>query len=527
MLIQINKPIFALLLFLRFLVGDVLVKSQDLPCAPRNYGHGSIVCVCNATYCDTISSTLPEGFVPHHSVRVFQSTKSGQRFNLNVIPLSASNNDKPKASNSTVISLNRNKTYQAIKGFGAAITDAAAINTKSLSSKTQNHFIRSHYGVSGIEYNLGRVPIASCDYSKREYTYLDTENDFNLSTFALADEDISYKIPVLHAIFNVSHKQVSLLASPWTAPAWMKTNNNEIGRAWLKGKAGDKYHKTWAQYFVRFFQEYEKRGIKFWGVTAQNEPSNGLLTPSDWQSTGFTAEMQRNFIKMDLGPTLQQSNYKDIKLMILDDNRAFLPTWVEVIMDDPEAANYISGIGVHWYWNSFAGPELLTDTHNKFPDIFLLGTEACNSDAPKVGLGNWEDGEKYSSDIIDNLNHWATGWVDWNMALDLEGGPNWTYDFDTSPVIINSTADEFYKQPMFYHLGHFSKFLPEGSVRVHSEVNSASSLKFVAALTPTKEKVLVVLNQSLKEQAITVVTGTNHFDYTVSASAIVTFVWDS
>ena len=506
------------------------IVGQGMPCAPRSYDGGSVVCVCNATYCDTIYSTPPTDSVPAHSVRVFQSTKSGQRFNFSITSLLKSGTDKYFDEDSVVITLNANKPYQTIKGFGGAITDAAAINIKSLNnSATEDHLIRSYYGPSGIEYNMGRVPIASCDYSTREYTYLDTENDFNLSTFALANEDISYKIPVLHAIFNVSHKPVSLYASPWTAPAWMKTNHNEIGRSWLKGKAGDKYHKTWAQYFVRFFEEYEKHGIRFWGVTVQNEPSNGLIVSSSWQSTGFTAEMERDFVKMDLGPALEQCEQcKNLKLMILDDQRLFLPTWVEKVLSDPDAEEYVSGIGIHWYWNKYAGPILLTDTHNMFPTKFLLATEACNKAHPdKYHLGNWTEGVSYSSDIIDNLNHWAIGWVDWNMALNLEGGPNWAQNFDNSPIIVNSTAGEFYKQPMFYHLGHFSKFLPEGSVRIHSEANSASSLKFVSAITPSNEKVLVILNQSLKELPIKVIAKSHYFDYTVPGDAIITFIWDS
>ena len=341
------RYLYVLLTLYRVCFFIASAEGQELPCAPRHYDGGSVVCVCNATYCDELNLKPLKQSFSVNSVRIFQSTKSGQRFKFLTTQLYKSK--AQKYDGAVVITLNANKTYQTIKGFGGAITDAAAINIKSLNnSATEDHLIRSYYGPSGIEYNMGRVPIASCDYSTREYTYLDTENDFNLSTFALANEDISYKIPVLHAIFNVSHKPVSLYASPWTAPAWMKTNHNEIGRSWLKGKAGDKYHKTWARYFVKFFEEYAKHGIKFWGVTVQNEPSNGLIVSSSWQCTGFTAEMERDFVKMDLGPALEQCEQcKNLKLMILDDQRLFLPTWVEKVLNDPDAAKYVSGIGIH------------------------------------------------------------------------------------------------------------------------------------------------------------------------------------
>ena len=505
--------------FLLIVLASASLCQLNNHCLPRNYGQGSIVCVCNSTYCDTISTPS----VPLHSVKVFQTSKSGQRFNFSTIKLS-----KLSLSlymESTVITINSSKRYQTIKGFGGAITDAASINIKSLSQKTQQNLINSYYGVSGIEYNLGRVPMASCDYSTRKYTYLDTKDDFNLTTFALAEEDIMYKIPILKSIFSHAHKTISLYASPWTAPAWMKTNDDEIGRGWLKGKAGDKYHKTWAKYFTKFLNEYAKHGIKFWGLTVQNEPSNGLLVKSTWQSTGFTAQTERDFVKLDLGPELEQSGYGGMKLMILDDDRIFLPNWVNIVLSDPDAAKYVSGIGVHWYLNDYGGPELLSETHEQNPKYFILGTEACDEDHPGVNLGNWEDGVKYSSDILDNLNNWVVGWVDWNIALNLKGGPNWAKNYDDSPVIVNATADEFYKQPMFYHLGHFSKFIPEGSVKIHSESNQ-SPLKFTAVQTPSKEMVLVVLNQSSDNISFTVKDSFYSFNFTIKADTIATFVWN-
>uniref|UniRef100_H2YNM8 Glucosylceramidase n=1 Tax=Ciona savignyi TaxID=51511 RepID=H2YNM8_CIOSA len=498
----------------------LLQQGVSNSCIVRDYGHGSFVCVCNSTYCDTLETTRP---VPLNSVNVYTTTKSKSRFNFTLERL-----EKLEGFEATqaTISITDSKMYQIIKGFGGAATDAATINIKSLSSRTQHNLVSSYFGPLGIEYNIVRVPIASCDYSTREYTYLDTPGDFNLTTFALAKEDVQYKIPILKSILSISKRNISLYGSPWTAPAWLKTNNNEIGRGWLKGSAGDEYHKTWARYFTRFLEEYEKHGIKFWGLTAQNEPSNGFLIKSTWQSMGFTAEMQRDFIKTDLGPMLKKYNYGHIKLMILDDQRVFLPAFPEVVLADKEAAQYVSGIGVHWYWDWLVGPYVLSDTHNKFPETFILATEACNKDTPQPDLGKWDSGVKYSNSILDNLNNWAVGWVDWNMCLDLKGGPNWAQNFDDSPIIANASADEFYKQPMFYHMGHFSKFLVEGSTRIHSSgTNLPSSLKYVAAKTPSGDFVLVLLNTSSDNIPVTVIANDNMFNTTSPADSIQTFTW--
>nr|XP_002129322.1 glucosylceramidase [Ciona intestinalis] len=507
---------------IRFLFAFVVIIQSALsePCVPRDYGHESFVCVCNATYCDTLLTNRP---VPLNSVSVYTTSKSKSRFDFSLEQLQKA---QGFSTVQPTITVTDEKVFQTIKGFGGAATDAATINIKSLSSKTQDQLIASYFGPLGIEYNIIRVPIASCDYSTREYTYLDTPNDFNLSTFALAKEDINYKIPILKSAFAMSKNNLSLYGSPWTAPAWLKTSDNEIGRGWLQGQAGDKYHKTWAEYFTRFLDEYKKHGIEFWGLTVQNEPSNGLLVKSSWQSTGFTAEMQRDFVKMDLGPALRKHGYGNIKLMILDDQRLFLPAFPEVVLADKEAAQYVSGIGVHWYWDWLIGPDVLDDTHNKFPDTFILGTEACNKDSPQPDLGKWDTGVKYSNSILDNLNNWAVGWVDWNMCLDLQGGPNWANNFDDSPVIANATADEFYKQPMFYHLGHFSKFLVEGSVRIHSTgTDLPSDIKYVAAKTPSGSFVLVVLNTSADDVPITVVANESMFNVTSPADSIQTFTW--
>jgi len=493
----------------------------DLPCAGRDYGGGSIVCVCNSTYCDTVTVTRP---VPLHSVSSFTSSKGGDRFGF--VLLSLKNISTKSEQERVTINIFSSKKYQTVKGFGAALTDAASINILSLSSKAQQQLLKSYFSSNGIEYNMIRVPIASCDYSTREYTYLDTPNDYNLSTFALAKEDLMYKIPLLKSIYQLSTRQLSLYGSPWTAPAWMKTSDNEIGRGWLKGSAGDKYHKTWAQYFVKFFDEYKKHGISFWGVTAQNEPSNGLLEDSTWQSTGFSPEMQRDFVKLDLGPALVGAGYGNIKLMILDDQRMFLPNYPATVLNDPGAAKYVSGIGVHWYWNWLASPELLQATHDKFPDVFILATEACNKDSPGPDLGNWEDGVKYSNDILDNLNNWSVGWVDWNMCLNLQGGPNWAKNFDDSPIIVNGTGDEFYKQPMYYHLGHFSKFVTEGSVRIGSSINASNTgLKFVAFHRPDGNYVLIVLNPTENTADIDIVHGNYKFTTTVPVNGIQSFFW--
>ncbi|VDO96619.1 unnamed protein product [Heligmosomoides polygyrus] len=222
-----------------------------------------------------------------------------------------------------------------------------------------------------MEYNLARVPIASTDFSTREYSYADTADDLAMKHFALAQEDLQYKIPHILTAANLTGGNIRLFASPWSAPGWMKTNGHM--------KVTDNFTNVFSLYLHcinTFFEEYFRNGVRFWGMTLQNEPSSGTLPFYGWQTMFFTPRMQRDFVKVTLGPMFESSKVtKDLKVMALDDNRMWLPGWADTIFDDPEAAKFVDGIGVHWYLNALASAEVLTTTHNRHPEKFILATE--------------------------------------------------------------------------------------------------------------------------------------------------------
>ncbi|XP_074895675.1 lysosomal acid glucosylceramidase-like isoform X2 [Buteo buteo] len=476
------------------LVQAVLQAAGGRPCDAKDFGHGSLVCACSATYCDTLDPVV----LPALGTYVkYESSKAGKR-----LERSEGNFQRNAKTPEFHLTLDMAQRYQKVKGFGGSVTDSAAINIQSLSKDAQNHLLRSYFSEEGIEYNLVRVPMASTDFSIRLYTYADVEGDFELKHFNLTEEDTQMKIPTLQAAQAVAKRPLSLYASPWTSPVWMKTNGAMTGRGTLKGSPGDKYHQAWAKYFIRFLDEYAKHNLTFWAVTAGNEPTAGEIVFYPFQCLGFSPEHQRDFIARDLGPALANSSHRDVRLIILDDQRVMLPYWAQVVLKDPVAASYISGIGIHWYLDFLAPIDLtLSITHHLFPDYFLLSTEASTGSyfwEPRVVLGGWDRGSKYSHSILTNLNNYVTGWTDWNLALNLEGGPNWSKNYVDSPIIVDSSKDVFYKQPMFYHLGHFSKFIPEGSQRMGLAVSKKCrqcELEHSAFLRPDGAIVLVVLNR--------------------------------
>ncbi|XP_028650908.1 lysosomal acid glucosylceramidase [Erpetoichthys calabaricus] len=492
------------------------------PCISQSFGHDSVVCVCNATYCDTVG---PLNLPDKGQYVSFLSSQTGARLERQIGEI-----HRVLSYSGLKLTFNTAKRFQRIKGFGGAMTDAAAINIMSLSHRTQNNLLESYFSEQGIEYNVIRVPMASCDFSKRIYTYADVPEDFELRNFSLAPEDTRFKIPLIQTAQTLSKQPLLLFASPWSSPAWMKTNENLIGKGMLKGEPGNKYHKAWAQYFVRFLDEYAKYNLTFWAVTAENEPTAGLMTNYSFQCLGFTPERQRDFIALDLGPALASSQHHRVQLMILDDQRLLLPYWAKVVLSDLKAARYVHGIAVHWYFDSIAPARLtLEPTHSIFPDYYLFSTEACTGSyfwEKGIRLGCWKRAENYAHDILEDLNNFVTGWTDWNLALDLTGGPNWVKNYVDSPVIVDATKDTFYKQPMFYSLAHFSKFLPVDSQRVGLDGSGECNLETTAFLRPDGVAVVTVLNRGSKDEVYTIWDpDVGHIEAVSPAHSIQTFLW--
>ncbi|XP_076102150.1 lysosomal acid glucosylceramidase-like [Mytilus galloprovincialis] len=489
---------------------SILSLGYTLPtfCNQRSFGGNSFVCVCNASYCDYPEGVYKRGKTVYAQ---YQSAAQGGRLTQIIYYF-----EEMAAIQSNVIKIDKNVTYQKIFGFGGAMTDAAGINIASLSNQTGDNLLKAYFSKDGIEYNIARIPMASCDFSTHPYSYNDNNDsppDYNQTKFSLAKEDLKYKVPYLKRAQELSNRTLLIFGSPWSAPAWMKTNNNMTGQGTLKGQPGGSYYKSWAQYFVKFLDAYREQGLKLWGLTAQNEPTDGNIANFTFQAMGWTPQQQRDFIKLDLGPALHQGGYKDVKLMVLDDQRLLLPYWADIVLSDPGARQYISGVAVHWYLDALAPVGSLDLTHKNNPDFFIFGTEACAEHIPllpipPVLLGDWARAQRYAHDIIQDLNHWVTGWTDWNIALDMKGGPNWVKNFVDSPVIVNAAKDEFYKQPMFYAMAHFSKFIPEGSVRIEA---SCGSLECVAVQRPDNGIVVIVLNRDYKETMMTIAAEDNGY----------------
>lgn len=471
-------------------------------CAPRSFGPNQIVCVCNSTYCDTTpdNRTLTP---PPGTFSTYTSSRSGLRMALNLnASMSQSCQNAPR--NSVVLQVNTSQTYQTILGFGGAFTDSNGMNIRSLSLATQANLMASlFHPTTGNSYNLGRVPIGGTDFSTRPYTYDDHEEDFTLSKFSLAPEDYQYKIPYIRQALQLA-PNLLLDSAAWSAPPWMKTNDAINGYGFL----AEPFYQTYVDYLLLFLDAYARNGVPIWAISTGNEPLDAYIPGSTINSMGWAPTTLANFIVNYLGPSLANSTFNNTQILTLDDQRILLPDVIRILFDTPGVENYVAGIAVHWYDDFFVSPDVLTQTHNDFPNKFILMNEACAGsspfDYPKVILGSWDRGEQYALSLIQYFNNWSVGWMDWNFALNMQGGPNWIENYVDALIIVNADADEFYKQPTFYCVKHFSRFVPRGSVRIGITSQPRDDLSWTAFLTPEQEVVVVVYNRNQVATAVSI-----------------------
>ena len=391
---------------------------------------------------------------------------------------------QPDEATPTIL-VDTSKAFQTFEGIGGALTDAAAETFAKLPPERQKEVLTAYYDpAKGIGYSLGRTHIHSCDFSSESYAYTETAGDVDLQHFTI-EHDRKYKIPFIKAALATAGGMVKLFASPWSPPAWMKTNGDMLHGGSLKPE----YRSAWARYFVRFVQEYEKEGIPIWGLTVQNEP----MAVQTWESCIYTAQEERDFVKNFLGPALARNGLADKKLIIWDHNRSLMYQRAKVVLDDPEAARYVWGVGFHWYvGDHFDNVERV---HESFPNIGLLFTEGCHSPYDTKTIQDWQWGELYGQSMINDFNNGSVGWTDWNVLLDERGGPNHVGNYCFAPVHGDTKTGKLTYMNSYYYIGHFSKFVRPSAKRIISS-STLDQLLTTAFRNADGSLAVVVMNRS-------------------------------
>ncbi len=381
------------------------------------------------------------------------------------------------------ISIDASQFFQTMEGFGGAFTESTAVTFYKLPVEKQAEVLRAYFDpTAGHGYTLCRTHMSSCDFSAGNYAYDEVEGDHELQHFSI-ERDRQALLPMILAAFQTAGGEIKLLATPWSPPAWMKTNGQMI----QGGKIKPDCRETWAKYYCRYIREYQRENIPIWGLSVQNE----VEAMQTWESCLYSPEEERDFVRDYLGPALHQEGLTQVRLLVFDHNRDHIVDHAKVIYDDPAAAHYVWGTAFHWYVGDWF--DNVQRLHDAYPEKQLLFTEGCQEGGPH--LGEWYVGERYARSMINDLNHWTIGWIDWNMVLDETGGPNHAGNYCSAPIMVDTKSGEILYQSSYYYIGHFSRYIRPGANRILCTSDS-DALETTAFLNPDGQIAVIVLNRT-------------------------------
>jgi len=447
------------------------------------------------------------------SVKVFETSAAGNA--LQEIPLASPSSD------AIAIEVDTQIRFQKVLGFGGSFTESSAHLLNALSAQQRESIIRAYFSDDGARYSLARTHINSCDFSLAHYAYAMVPGDTSLQHFSI-EKDKNDLFPMITAAQNVSAGGFRLIASPWTAPPWMKDNNS-----WIGGKLLSEYRSTWALYYAKYVKACADHGIPIWGLTVVNEPhGNG----NNWESMLFSPKEMTDFVQDHLGPTLEREGFGHVNILGYDQNRAGLKEWVDEMFRDTQSSRFFAGTAIHWYESTYeVFPDELRYAASKAPGRYLIQTEACidaevphwrddawfwKSEATDWGW-DWAPADqkhlhpkyapvhRYARDIIGCLQNNVHGWIDWNMVLDKQGGPNWAKNWCTAPVIVDTALDEVYFTPLYYVMSHFSKHIRPDAQIIASR-SQHQDILVVAAENPDHSIAIVVFNPTAQRHILRV-----------------------
>ena len=376
-------------------------------------------------------------------------------------------------------------TYQTIEGFGGAVTDSAGYVYSFLNDDQKQEMIHQYFGKENMKYNLVRIPIDSCDFSLEHYEADPVEDDIEFKHFSFERVE-KYILPLLDAAEKEYGSRLDIMLSPWSPPAYMKTNGERNNG----GKLKEEYRAHWAEYICRYIEEYRKRGYQVTSLTLQNEPK----AVQTWDSCIYTAAEEKVFLKEYVWPALVRHQLDDIKIYLWDHNKERVFEWAEEIIDE-ETTNMIEGMAFHWYSGDHF--EALRMVKERFPDKKILLSEACIEYSKFDASDYLKNAQKYAHDMIGNLNEGMNTFIDWNLILDELGGPNHVKNYCDAPYLFDMKTKKLKEGNIFGYLWHFAHFIEAGAVRIGT-TKYTEKLE-VTAFQKDEKIVIVILNRTEEE----------------------------
>lgn len=359
---------------------------------------------------------------------------------------------------SCIVRMDPTKTGQTFLGFGGALTESSGYVLDALRPEERSRVIAAYFDQEkGHGYALARTHLNSCDFSLENWACVE-KKDESLESFSM-ERPLAWQIPLIREAIAMAGGSLKLMVTPWSPPGWMKDNGEmNNGGTLLPG-----YYGLWARYMRRFVDELAKLGIPVWSMSVQNEPE----ATQTWDSCRWSGTEEAVFVAEHLGPELERAGY-DIPILAWDHNRDRLRARYEESMAVPGADRYIKGAAFHWY--SGDQYDNVAWVAERYPDHILAFTEGCVEGGSRPGA--WFTGERYAHNIINDLNSGCTAWIDWNIALDTMGGPNHVGNFCDAPVLVDTAARSYELQSSYWYIGHFSRFIRPGAVRISVTLDS-------------------------------------------------------
>jgi len=409
-----------------------------------------------------------------------------------------------------VINVDEASTYQTIDGFGYTLTGGSAEVINSLNSSVKQQLLQELFGSADASISVSylRLSIGASDLNEAPFSYDDMptgQTDADLSSFSL-QPDMANLIPLLKEILAIN-PDIKLLATPWSAPVWMKDNSSFMG-----GSLQPQYYSVYAQYFVKYIEEMKAQGIKIDAITPQNEP----LHPGNNPSMLMTAAQQAEFIKNNLGPAFQEAGL-NTKIIIYDHN-CDRPDYPISVLNDAAARAFINGSAFHLYAGDISA---LSTVKAAYPDKALYFTEQYTP-----STGSFEGDLKWhlKNVIIGSMRNWSRVSLEWNLANNGSFGPHTDGGCTTCKGAITvQSGSSFSRNVGYYIIAHVSKFVPPGSVRISS--TTVGNINNVAFKTPLGKKVLVVENDGNSTATFNIQYNGKWVVTSLPAGGVGTYVW--
>lgn len=466
------------------------------PCRLRTTQHG-YVCVCDKNYCDSLAVPLPK---KNSDYVLVTSSEAGDRFRYE-------NGNFNEPSNSTisnlVLEIDSTIVHQKVWGFGGAHPGATTYLLDQLSSNLRKCFYNSFYSkFGGMGFSRVRFPIGGCDFGLEPWAYNEyPENDSQLSNFTQLDaRELRRNQQFKELIRITKNPSVKILAAAWSPPLWMKTNGQWTG----KGNAvKEEYYQTWSDYHLKWLELMKNDGMEIWAISPGNEPffsqTNSLFETTQWE-----AEKYAKWIAEHFGPMMKNSVFSNVEIHGYDDSRlSAIPWFKNMTKGNEKAFDYFSALSFHGYTDAKSPPDILDEIQSQYPDKSIYYSEMCFRVGSGPQLGNWSTVNDLVDILMKNFNHSMVSYIDWNLILNRTGGPNYAGKMAVTdaPIILSSDYTEMYKQPQFYAMAHFSRFIPPGSIRINAKLTTNHNLdiRALAFLRPDN-KITVILYNNCRDQ---------------------------